>query len=178
MILDHLEIKENIFKQIEYAENFILRNMRKSAWINPSTGRREEQYEIPFLAIREAIANAVAHRDYRVPSHIDVAIFDNRLEVWSPGGLPLGVKLQDILKKRLSVLRNPSIAKILFLSGYIERWGSGIKKMNRLMKEYKLPEPQYEELSGNFLVTFKKREALDARGLNVEIVPKSVPSLS
>lgn len=70
-----------------------------------------------------------------------------------------GVKLQDILKKRLSVLRNPSIAEILFLSGYIERWGSGIKKMNRLMKEYKLPEPQYEELSGNFLVTFKKKSS-------------------
>lgn len=135
-ILDHIEIKDNIFNQIDYAENFILRNIRKSAWINPQTGRREEKYELPYLAIREAIANAVAHRDYRIGSHIDVAIFDDRVEVWSPGELPLGIKMEDILKKHISALRNPAIAELLYMAGYIERWGTGIDKMNRLMKEY------------------------------------------
>lgn len=86
-ILDHIDIKDNIFNQIDQTENFILRNIRKSAWINPKTGRRDEQYEIPYLAIREAIANAVAHRDYRMASHIDIAVFNNRVEVCSPGGL-------------------------------------------------------------------------------------------
>ncbi len=159
-ILDHIEIKENVFKQIDFAENFILRNIRKSAQISSETGRRKEKYELPYLAIREAIANAVAHRDYRISSHIDIAIFDDRIEIWSPGELPLGIKLKDILIKRVSVLRNPGIAEVLFLAGYIERWGSGINKINQLMDEYGLPKPVYEETSGNFLVTFKRRELL------------------
>jgi predicted HTH transcriptional regulator len=54
-------------------------------------------------------------------------------------------------------LRNPGIAEVLFLAGYIERWGSGVKKMNGLMKEYGLSKPVYEEISGNFLVTFKRK---------------------
>jgi len=173
-ILDHVEIKNNIFNQIDYAENFILRNIRKSAWINPQTGRREEQYELPYLAIREAIANAVAHRDYRIPSHIDVAIFDDRVEVWSPGGLPLGIKMKDLFRKHISVLRNPTIAEVLFLVGYIERWGTGIDKMNRLMQECELSIPEYEEISGNFVVIFRRKVI----GANVKHRTKIVPSLS
>lgn len=157
-ILDHIEIKDNIFNQIDHAENFILRNIRKSAWISPQTGRREEQYELPYLAIREAIANAVAHRDYRVPSHIDVAVFDDRVEVWSPGGLPLGIKMKDLFNKHISVLRNPVIAEILFLVGYIERWGTGIEKMNRLMVEHGLSMPEYAEISGSFVVVFRRKQ--------------------
>jgi len=76
--------------------------------------------------------------------------------------------------KHISALRNPAIAEILFLAGYIERWGTGIKKMNRLMKEYELNIPDYEEVSGNFLVTFKKKEISVEKRLETE----SVPSLS
>jgi len=158
-ILDHLEIKDNIFKQIDYAERFILRNIRKSAWINPRTGRREERYELPFLAIREAIANAVAHRDYRVPSHIDVAIFDDRVEVWSPGGLPVGVSLKQLFKKHISVLRNPTIAEILFLGGYIERWGTGIEKMNTLMQEYGLSQVCPKSVPSNIAAKILEKAA-------------------
>jgi len=157
-ILDHIDIKDNIFNQIDFAENFILRNIRKAAWINPQTGRREEKYELPYLAIREAIANAVAHRDYRISSHIDIAIFDDRIEVWSPGGLPLGITIKDLPKKHMSVLRNPVIAEVLYLSRYIERWATGINKMNRLMREYKLPLPKYEETAGSFVVLFQRQK--------------------
>lgn len=181
-ILDHIEIKNNIFSQIDYAGNFILRNIRKPAWINPKTGRREEQYELPYLAIREAIANAVAHRDYRIPSHIDVAIFDNRVEIWSPGELPLGIKLKDLFKKHISVLRNPAIAEVLFLAGYIERWGTGIDKMNRLMQESGLSVPEYKEISGNFVVIFRRKEIgakvkprTEAVLSLSQVCPKSVP---
>ena len=182
-ILDHIEIKDNIFNQIDYAENFILRNIRKSAWINPQTARREDQYELPYLAIREAIANAVAHRDYRISSHIDVAIFDDRAEVWSPGELPLGIKIKDLFEKHISILRNPAMAEVLFLAGYIERWGTGIDKMNKLMQEYGLPIPEYEEISGNFVVSFRRKEIGNEVKLGTKIVPglsqvcpKSVPS--
>ncbi len=156
-ILDHTEIKENVFSAIDRAEQFILRNLKKAAWVNPKTGRREEKYEIPYLAIREAVSNAVAHRDYRSSGNVDVAIFDNRIEVWSPGTLPHGVTLRDIRsKKRFSVPRNPVVSEALFLTGYVEKWGSGITKMNTLMLEFGLAAPEYEECFGGFLVTFKK----------------------
>jgi len=181
-ILDHIEIKDNIFNQIDYAENFILRNIRKAALISEETGRRLEKYEIPYMAIREAIANAVAHRDYRVPGHIDVAIFDDRIEVWSPGELHLGMPLQKLVKKYRSILRNPGIAEILFLAGYIERWGRGIELMNSLMKEYGLPEPEYEEIAQSFVVTFKRHKIAESMlGTDVvpslsQVCPKSVPT--
>jgi ATP-dependent DNA helicase RecG len=156
-ILDHVEIKENVFASIDRAEQFILRNLRKSAWINPKTGRRDEQYEIPYLAIREAVANAVAHRDYKISATVDVAIFDDRVEVWSPGELPLGVTLENFRsKKKFSVLRNPVVSEALFLAGYIEKWGTGISKMNTLMEERGLPIPEYEEIESAFIVTFRK----------------------
>jgi len=157
-IIDHIEIKGNIFNQIDLSLKFVARNIRKSARINSQTGRREEQYELPILAIREAVANAVAHRDYRISSHIDIMIFDDRIEIWSPGELPLNIKISDLFKKHISVLRNPTIAEILFLSGYIERWGSGIEKMNKSMQIYELPIPTYKEITGNFVVIFKRKE--------------------
>jgi ATP-dependent DNA helicase RecG len=156
-ILDHTEIKENVFNAIDRAEQFVLRNLHKSAWINPKTGRREEEYEIPYLAIREAIANAVAHRDYKSLGNVDIAIFDNRVEIWSPGMLPQGVTLKEIRsKKPFSMPRNPVVSEALFLAGYIEKWGIGIEKMNTLMQERGLPKPLYEESSGAFVVTFQK----------------------
>ncbi len=158
-MLDHTEIKENVFIAIDRAEQFVLRNLKKSAWINPLTGRRDEAYEIPYLAIREAVANAVAHRDYRSSGNIDVAIFDDRVEVWSPGPLPHGVTLKDIRsKKKFSSPRNPVVSEALFLVGYIERWGTGITKMNTLMKLRGLLPPEFEELFNGFLVTFNKAE--------------------
>jgi len=182
-MLDHIEINDNVFKQIDYAENFILRNIRKSAVINPQTGRREERYELPYLAIREAISNAVAHRDYRISSHIDVAIFDNRLEIWSPGALPFGIKLKDLCKGHLSVLRNPAIAEVLFLAGYIERWGTGIDKMNKMMRGYGFSIPKYKEIAGNFVVIFqrkngqrKKQAPNRRRSITAQAPPKHRPS--
>lgn len=169
-ILDHIELKENIFISIDRAEQFLFRNLRKSAWINPETGRREEKYEIPYIAIREAIANAVAHRDYRIQSHIEIVIYDDRVEVWSPGILPQGITLKDIhSNKAISILRNPTVSEILFLAGYIERWGTGINKMKYLMKERGLSEPEYEETASCFIVIFKKNKN---EGLNEQVGTK------
>jgi ATP-dependent DNA helicase RecG len=171
-MLDHMEIRENVFSAIDMAEQFVLRNLKKSAWINPQTGRREEHYEIPYLAIREAISNAVAHRDYRLSGNIDVAIFDDRIEVWSPGTLPHGITLRDIRsKRRFSFPRNPVVSEALFLTGYIEKWGSGIMKMNNLMLEDGLTKPEYEECFAGFLVTFYKRKPF-IKGGEDELAPE------
>ncbi|MFH1395202.1 MAG: RNA-binding domain-containing protein [Candidatus Omnitrophota bacterium] len=157
-IIDYEDFRTNIFEQIEGVQNFIIKHFRKKYIINPETAQREALYEWPLLAIREAVANAIAHRDYMISGHTDIAIFDDRIEVWSSGKLPEGIKLKDLAKKNKSVLRNPAIAEMLYFTGYAERWGSGMQKMNMLIKEAGLPDPIYEEIGSNFVVTFKKAE--------------------
>jgi ATP-dependent DNA helicase RecG len=157
-MLDHHDIKTNVFAQLNRAENFVLRNIRKQAEVNPATGRRESRYEVPYRAIREAIANAVAHRDYRLASTIDVAIFDDRIEIWSPGELPQGMTLEQLHVPHRSVLRNSTLAELLYLTRYIERWGTGIQNMKEWMAGHGLPEPEFV-ITGHSIVTVLKRPA-------------------
>jgi len=152
----HIPIKTNVFAQLNRAENFVLRNIRKQAVVNPATGRRESRYEVPYRAIREAIANAVAHRDYRLASTIDVAIFDDRIEIWSPGELPQGMTLEQLHVPHRSVLRNSTLAELLYLTRYIERWGTGIQNMKEWMAGHGLPEPEFV-ITGHSIVTVLKR---------------------
>jgi len=155
-MLDHHDIKTNVFAQLNRAENFVLRNIRKQAEVNPATGRRESRYEVPYRAIREAIANAVAHRDYRLASTIDVAIFDDRIEIWSPGELPQGMTLEQLHVPHRSVLRNSTLAELLYLTRYIERWGTGIQNMKEWMAGHGLSEPEFV-ITGHSIVTVLKR---------------------
>ena len=178
-MLDHLDIKTNVFNQINRAENFILRNIRKEAEVNPETGRRESRYEVPFRAIREAIANAVAHRDYRLASTIDIAIFDDRIEVWSPGELPHGITLKQLHQPHKSVLRNGTLAELLYLTRYIERWGTGIQNMKEWMGGFGLPEPEFV-ITGHSIVTVLKRPAKNSipqTSVKVRETPQATPQV-
>lgn len=159
-ILKYEDYKTNIFEQIASVQQFFINHFRKEYVINPKTGQREGVYEWPLLAIREAIANAIAHSDYMISGHADIAVFDDRVEIWSPGRLPEGITLADLNKRHKSVLRNPAIAEMLYFTGYVERWGSGIQTMSRLMKEADLPEPVYEEIGSNFVVIFNKASTI------------------
>lgn len=158
-ILDHQDIKTDVFLQIDQAENFVLRNIRKSAEINPETMRRESKYEVPYRAIREAIANAVAHRNYQIPSVINVAIFDNRIEIWSPGTLPNGMTMNLLHRPHSSVLRNSTLAELLYLTGYIEQWGTGIQNMKDWMTLNGLPKPEYKQAGIHFVTVLKRHSA-------------------
>lgn len=160
-IVEYEDFRTNIFEQIEGVQRFIQKHCRKEYAVNPETAQREPVYEWPLLAIREALSNAIAHRDYMISGHTDIAIFDDRIEVWSSGTLPEGIKIEDLNKTHKSILRNPAIAEMLYFAGYIERWGSGIKAMNTLIKKAGLPEPIYEEIGSNFVVTFKKEKGKD-----------------
>ncbi|WP_176233094.1 ATP-binding protein [Candidatus Hakubella thermalkaliphila] len=119
--------------------------------------------------MREALINAVCHRDYTIPSNTDVRIYDDRLIVWSPGGLPFGITMEDLYKPHSSVLRNKGIGGIFYDMGWIEQWGSGIDKMRNTCTKAGIPEPQFEEYQG-FRVIFRKdvytEEYLRDLGLN------------
>lgn len=121
------------------------------------TGRpeREQVWDYPLEALREAIINAICHRDYSIPSNTEIRIYDDELIVWSPGGLPFGITLEDLYKSHPSVLRNKGIASIFYDMGWIEQWGSGIDKMRKMCVKAGLPEPKFEEPQG-FRAVFRK----------------------
>ena len=90
---------------------------------------REKRQSIPIEAFRETIANTLVHRTWDVAANIQVSMYENRLEVVSPGGLPFGISEAEYLKGYISVPRNPILANVFFRLNYIEMFGTGIKRI-------------------------------------------------
>ncbi|UTH15078.1 ATP-binding protein [Macrococcus epidermidis] len=97
---------------------------------------------IPKDAFREALANAIIHRHWDINSHINIAMFPDKIEITSPGGLPSGISEFDYLENNVSILRNPILANIFFRLGYIEMFGTGIKRIKSAYSQYKV-KPQF-----------------------------------
>ncbi len=117
--------------------------------------RSDERWSIPLPAVREAIINAVVHADYsQTGSPIRVLIFDDRVEVESPGLLPFGLVIEDILRG-ISRLRNRVIGRVFKELRLIEQWGSGIGRMIDCCRASGLPPPHFEEIGTHFRVTFR-----------------------
>jgi len=148
--IDRLDCSGTLPEMIDEAERFVRRNTSVAARI---TGfERREITEYPYPAVREAIANAVAHRDYwRRDVEVRVSVFADRIEVTSPGRLPAPLTLGTLGEEY--ALRNRLIAELLFNIRYIERWNTGILRMRRWMRERGLPEPVFEEIGHTFRVT-------------------------
>ena len=149
-IIDRQEIGGRLPQQIKQAEAFCRRNTRLSTHIEAA--RHEDTYQYPRPVLREAIINAVAHRDYSLAgAQTLLYIFDNRLEIRSPGSLPNSVTLDNI-RTHYSKPRNELIARVLFNLGYVNTLGSGIPRMIRLMQQQGSPLPDFEVTSGQFLL--------------------------
>ena len=130
--------------------------------------KRVEELEIPYLALREAIVNAICHRDYSiVGSNIKVEVFPDRVEVISPGVLPAGITLEDI-GKGISEIRNKLIVKAFRQLKYIEQLGTGITRIFNECRRRNLKEPEFEEIGNSFKVTlFKLERDLDNISENI-----------
>jgi len=159
--IDFVSIEGNIFHLIENAQNFVLRNIRKSIWLTSGKMQREEKYEYPPEAIREAIINAIAHRDYESQSKVQVRIFDNRIEIWNPGTLPEEITIEDLKKSHRSIPSNPLLFKQLFWVKYVEDVGGGTLDMIKQCRDWGIPEPEFQEISGAFVVIFRLPPALE-----------------
>ena len=132
-----------LWEQIEEAFRFALRNIHLGAKIEGIY--RKDIYELPPDSIRELIINAVMNCSFLQPSHIQVAIYDDRLEITSPGGLMPGVTVNR-MKEGYSQIRNRALAHAFSYMNLIEGWGTGIPRLLREMKEYGLPEPEFVDM--------------------------------
>lgn len=148
-IIDSQDIHGTLDSQIENVHKFILRNIRKEAFIIGT--KREEKYEYPEDALRELVANAIIHRDYMISeTYTQIAIFANRIEISNPGNLPPGITIENLKEAQFS--RNEVIAKILKDLDYMEEYGRGIDLVFAKMKEQLLPEPLFQNISNKFTV--------------------------
>jgi len=155
-MLDLKSLDGNIIDQVMEAEKFIFDHIAMSAWIESGKIERQEKWEYPPKAIREAIANAIAHRDYWSPSKSQVRIFDDRIEFWNPGKLPEGWTVETLKQKHDSIPPNPLIARQFFWLRYIEEVGTGTNKIIQWCKEWGLPEPSFEYTGTSLVVTLRK----------------------
>ena len=121
--LDMKSFGGNIIDQIDSATRFMLEHIPRAVWLAGNI-QREEKYQYPPDALREGIVNAICHRDYASVGEIHIRIFDDRIEIWSPGELPGSLTLDDLRKEHKSMPRNPLIAEQLFWIKYIEKVGS------------------------------------------------------
>ncbi|MGN0506383.1 MAG: ATP-binding protein [Lachnospiraceae bacterium] len=154
VFIDQKEFTGPIYEQVDAAYHFILRHINMGAEINGVY--RNDTYELPINAIREMIANAVVHRSYLDDSCVQVCIFDDRVEVLSPGTLYGGLDIETA-KKGKSRCRNGAIAEAFHYMHIIEAWGTGIPRIINRCKEYGLREPVFEEFGDSFKVTMYRK---------------------
>lgn len=154
LFIDQKEFTGPIQEQVDEAYNFVLRHIDMGAHIEGLY--RSDVYELPIIAIREMIANAILHRSYLDRSCIQVSIFDDRIEVLSPGMLYGGLDIVTA-KHGKSTCRNEAIAEAFHYMKIVEAWGTGIPRIIARCKEYGLPEPIFEELGDGFMVTMLRK---------------------
>ena len=162
-------ITGNLFKQVVEGETAI-KNFLNVRYEIKGLERREI-WDYPLPAIREALINAIIHRDYfKWNVQTQIKIFDDYIWFYNIGKLPEGITIEQLKKPHSSVPRNPLIVHIFYLAGLIEEVGSGIGRMIEEMNKANLPEPEFKEEMGGFSVYFRKdiytEEYLRNLGLN------------
>ncbi|MEX0983392.1 MAG: ATP-binding protein [Bacteroidales bacterium] len=163
------EVHGNIFEQVEKTMDLLF-----TKYINSSISyeglSRVEKYEYPKEAVREALLNAVSHKDYSEGVPVQISVYQDKIIFWNEGRLPENWTVEKLLTKHPSKPFNPDIANALFRSGYIESWGRGTIKMINECVQFGIPKPIYFYDMSGFWVEFRKEnlnpEYLKNLGLN------------
>lgn len=175
VFVDRREYTGPIWEQIEEAFQFVLRNIHLGATIVGIY--RQDVYEIPPDAIRELIINAAVHRSYLDHGNIQVAVYDNRLEITSPGKLPMGQTLER-MKEGYSQIRNEALAYAFLYMNLIEHWGSGIPRIIGKVKAAGLREPEFIGGEVDLRINIYREQIDNASGdNNTDKVPDSADTV-
>lgn len=145
--------KGTLFEQVDMAMDFVVSKLNRSVGTRDESAQAPVRYEIPPDVIREAVVNAVAHRDYTSGGAVQVSVFADRVEVWNPGTLTPPLTPESLRQPHGSIARNPRICEALFLARYIEKYGTGTLMMIRECLAHALPEPDFIQRGGEFTIT-------------------------
>lgn len=153
---DNRQVRANAFTLFKQAQRFLRDHLPIASRVRPDQFEREDTPLYPMEALREAVANALCHRDYGLRgSSIGIAVFDDRLEITNTGTLPPGITIDELSRPHASQLRNDLIADVFYRRGIIEQWGRGTLKMIELTEQAGLVPPQFEERGGEIVVRFQ-----------------------
>lgn len=152
-ILDRREFDTDLFSIFEDCMAYL--QSRLNTALIPHALGRDERLELPEGALREALVNAIVHRDYRSTANVQVHVFRDRLEIVTPGGLPAGMREEDLGTK--SVPRNPLLFGMFYRMGLVEQVGSGIRRIRELCRDYGIAEPIID-VSENWVTTTFARQ--------------------
>jgi ATP-dependent DNA helicase RecG len=153
--IDMQDVSGTIIGQVPTILNFIRKHINISVDI---TGKpqRDEIWDYPKEALREAVINAICHRNYEDTGNVQIRIFDDRIEIWNPGTLPAGITLKSLTENHRSLPRNELIARCFYLIKYIEQWGTGTNRMISFCRTAGLKDPKFEVKDNDFVVTLYK----------------------
>jgi predicted HTH transcriptional regulator len=179
--------KGNVFEQVDMATDFVMSKLNRSIGTRAESAQAPVRYEILPDVIREAVVNAVAHRDYASAGAVQVSVFADRVEVWNPGILPAPLTTESLRHPHGSIARNPRLCEALFLARYIEKYGTGTLLMIRESLAHNLPEPDFAQRGGEFTITLwrdwltttvMKQIALNDRQRQAVLIAKTNERLS
>ena len=151
-------IEGSLFEQVEKTIEILRLKYLENRFYYEGIYRKEDLI-YPEEALREAVINAIIHRDYLGP-HTQLRVYDDKLWLWNIGKLPAEITLEKLKKPHSSFPRNELLADVFFKAGFIEAWGRGTLKIVSKCKEKNLPEPEFSEMTGGFLVSFTKAEGM------------------
>ncbi len=149
------EVKGNLFEQVEKSIEILFTKYIK-AIISYEGINRVETYEYPKDAVREAILNALTHKDYSMGVPIQISVYEDKLMIWNYGQLPEDWTIENLRQKHSSIPYNPDIANAFFRAGYVESWGRGTIKIIEQCKQYGLHKIEFENNGKDFWVIFRK----------------------
>lgn len=152
-LLHHDEITGHLFHQVDTAIQ-VLQLKYLKARISYEGLYRRERFPLPMAALREAILNAVVHKDYASGIPIQISVYADKLMVWNPGQLPDDWTLDKLMTKHASRPFNPDIASAFFRAGLIEAWGRGIERIIEACQQENYPTPQWQVEPGGLWVVF------------------------
>ncbi len=149
----------NVFELADQATSFVM--SRVDNWVGTrdsgETASVPTRPELPVDAVKEAIVNAICHRDYSCPASVQVMLFRNRLEVRNPGSLPVGLTPRKLETSHNSYPQNLRLAEAMYRNGYIEKMGTGTEDIIRKCREHGLRRPEFRQ-DGDFVVTIWRNE--------------------
>ena len=180
-------IEGNLFAQVDRTVD-LLRTKYSKAEVSYDGIYRQETQPAPGEALREAVLNAVAHRDYGDPAPIQIRVYDDRIALWNPGALPTDWTLDKLMGKHASAPHNPGIANAFFRAGMVEAWGRGIDSIVRACEVAGTAQPRWEVEPGGLRLEFvftraaggprsrdAARELIGSGGRQPELRPGSQP---
>lgn len=159
------EVHGSVLEQVDKAIELVYLKYMK-AKITYESIQRIERYFVPEDALREAILNAICHKEYQSGVPIQISVYEDKLYIANCGRLPENWTLENLMSKHASKPYNPNIAHVLYLAGFIESWGRGIEKICSACRNSGVPEPEYTINPGDIMIRFSAPENWIERSSN------------